>query len=55
MEVANLGAPAAVLSQAVMEVALGISPTVRLSQMVVEVAVANVTATAQQPIVTIVC
>jgi hypothetical protein len=38
-----------VISQTVMEVALGISPTPQISQVVIEVAVTNAVAVTQQP------
>lgn len=55
MEVANKGTPSTVLSQAVMEVAQVGTPSTVVSQLVIEVAYSSVVATAQQPIVTIVC
>ena len=55
VEVANAGTPSAVISQAAVEVALYGTPSALLSSLVIEVAVANVVATVQQPIVTVVC
>ena len=55
MEVANSGTPSTTVSQLAVEVANSGTPSTVLSQLVIEVAVASVVATAQQPIVTIVC